>query len=225
MRNLVCAFAIAAGISLIGLDAQVSPQKLDPLVMMDRTGSILNQEDVETLLAHAIARFAGFLGSIRLIAFADRVLDVPTLRIEWPASGGWQSGFAALSEVQRSRAEKNALGALKEVLGNATISAARATNIPAVLVRAGRDGHALVVTDGENQVASATKALTETPIEVILCSAKSDRSDRELEISLQRRSAIQRWAPNARIFSCSEIDAAVRSWIKAIVKSVGQASN
>jgi hypothetical protein len=228
MKNRATALAITAGLCLFGGSVNGGMAAFDPpLLLMDRTGSLEHQVDVETMVAAAIAHLGAALQKIRILPFAERVLDVPALAVQWRATDGWQSGIGSLSSIQHQRAESRAREELAKVLGRAVVSPAGTTNIPAVLVRAGREpAPALVVSDFKNEVPRAAKLLTNARIQVVLCAAKGDRGDQELEITQRRQGAIKRWAPNAEMFSCSEIDAAVKRWVStAVERAIDRASN
>jgi hypothetical protein len=189
---------------------------IEPTILVDRTGSMADQQKVEQALLDALVKYGARRGAIRLLPFGDHVLNVPAQIVTWEAASGWHSPLGPLSAVENAQLAVRAREALGPLLNAPAIVPAKLTNVPAALVRAGREaGGALVVFDAKNEVPTPFKPVTLARFPVVICAAQGDSGARELEIVTRREHQVRQWAPNAKIFGCSEIDEAVRDLLSA----------
>lgn len=180
-------------------------------VVVDRTGSLADQQGVESELKATLPAAALVFPAIRLVFFGDNVLQVRPIVVTFGSES--RSNFGNLQEAARLQAVRLGKAQIQRAFAEPGPQPATASNIPAAIVRAAEDSpRGLLVTDGENEAPAPNGAVTQAPIFVVLCAAKRDAPARELVTYEQRRRQILTWAPHAKVFPCFKLRNAVVEW-------------
>jgi hypothetical protein len=204
-RHTLRSLAIATALSMSALPAAAQT------VVVDRTGSLADQHGVESELTATLPAAALVFPAIRLVFFSDNVLQVKPIIVSFRT--GPQSGFGNLQDAARLQTVREGRTQLQNAFSAPGPQSARASNIPAAILRTADDSRrGLLVTDGDNESPAPHGAVTRTPIFVVLCAAKRDTPANELVAYDQRRRQILTWAPNARVFPCFKLRTAVIEW-------------
>ncbi len=208
MRRKVALTFIIALVQLMFQDGLVAQA-----VLIDRTGSMARQKEVESELRMALPAAALRFQGIRLIFFSDDPLNAPplTLMFERPST---TSGIPRLKNALLERSMRQTAQQLSRIFAVPTSSLSPATNIPAALKRAGEElPHGLLLTDGLNETPSRMNQVTSAYFTVILCPALIDTGANTLARLEERERLIKIWAPHATVFPCFNTRDAVLEWL------------
>jgi hypothetical protein len=193
-------------------------------VVIDRTGSMARQQQIEADLQSGLAGAALYFRGIRLVFFSDEVMNAPGINVMFDSRAGG-SGIPRLEDAVKMKAVREAGPKIAKVFAQQSPVHARASNIAAAVVRAAEElPSGLLVTDGKHEVAAPAGALTETRLVVLLCPASSDSTADELVKYTERARLIKMWAPNAAVFPCFKMRDAILRWASAQVGAVSVSS-
>jgi hypothetical protein len=189
-------------------------------VVIDRTGSMARQHQIEADLQNGLAGAALYFRGIRLVFFSDEVMNAPgiTVMFDSRASG---SGIPRLEDAVKMKAVREAGPQIAKGFAQQSPVHARASNIAAAVVRAAEElPSGLLVTDGKHEVAVPPGALTQNRLVVLLCPASSDSAADELVKYTEREHLIKVWAPKAEVFPCFKMRDAILRWASVRVGAV-----
>jgi len=190
-----------------------------PLVLLDRSGSLAEQDRAENRLVEALAANAHLIPCIRLAAFAARALSAEAVTIEFsPPGAATHDVFRSVIEARRIAMRDVAKVKLQAVLNAGDRKPAVCTSMTDVAARALMDaGPVLVVTDGVHDCAPSRPVLppqSSAGIFIVLVPSKGDQGN-EFEVFSKRAAALRRLLPQARIFLDGQLAEAVAAWAAA----------
>lgn len=188
-----------------------------PSVLVDRTGSIANQQGIESRLVTALAVHVSSGACVSLLLFADDVFGATKHTIH--GSAPHMALFAPGRQANEQNARRTAETRLRGVLGG-TLHEAACTSLPDMLMRAADEGSALLITDGQHTCTSY-KPKPRTGVSPVIVLVRSDKDvGNQSDIYLRRREAILALLPHAKVLPEHKLDHAVESLIPASAPSL-----
>lgn len=223
-RRISDAKVMAAPMLLLLVFGAAFQPVLAQTIMIDRTGSIDQQKDIERSLVAALTNSDSALPPLNLVLFTEHVFQAPIVRIQPPSPRLENVFFQPLVAAARSRSAAAIRFQLESAL-RAELPIAKCTSVPDIMARAMlEDGPVLIITDGVHDCRTGTgrprPSSSVNNIIVLLVRSKTDRGSDASVFGL-RRQQILRYVPRADVLPEFRLPFAVRFFL---VKSRGHTS-
>lgn len=184
-------------------------------VMIDRTGSVAFQTQVEQSLTATVASRAAEIGCIKLILFGSDALNAPSKVVRWNNASAHTQLFKPLATARAAAVRKQAEISMAQVLSDAPQADLGCTSFADIAARSSKElGSVIVVTDGIHDCPEpAFRDRWETAhVTVVLVPAKRDTASvNRIDLVNRRGRMVRRYLPHAKVLSLSELCTAVAS--------------
>lgn len=183
-----------------------------PTIMLDRTGSVVEQNTIESRLTNSLSVWAPGVDRFRFMAFSEHPFSSPSIEVQMRSTTDETSVFLSLQRIQRDEAGRRIREVMNQILAVKT-KMASCTSLPDIISRAILETKpVLVVTDFVDDCPNHGDLPANDGSQIVFVLVRSrfdsgsDGSAFQKKVNLLRRSL-----PGATVYPEFSLDDAVRS--------------